>query len=55
MVLAGLGAVALVTMLASLWRTVASDGYSVRPPPRSHRDVDEVDSWGMPTKYVGTR
>ena len=53
MVLAVMGAVALVTMLASLWRTVASDGYGVRPPPRSHHDVDDVDSWGMPTKYAG--
>ena len=53
MVLAVVGAVALVTMLASLWRAIASDGYGVRPPPRSHHDVDEVDSWGMPTKYAG--
>ena len=53
--LAVLGAVALVTMLASLWRAIASDGYGVRLPPRSHRDVDDVDSWGMPTKYVGPR
>ena len=53
MVLAVMGAVALVTMLASLWRTVASDGYGVRPPPRSHHDVDDVDSWGLSTKYVG--
>ena len=53
MVLAMLGAVALVTMLATLRRAIASDGYGVRPPPRSHHDVDEVDSWGMPTKYAG--
>jgi len=55
MMLAVLGAVALVTMLVSLGRAVASDGYGVRPPPRSHHDVDEVDSWGLPTKYVGSR
>lgn len=50
-----LGAVALVTMLVSLWRAITSDGYGFRPPPRSHHDVDEVGSWGMPTKYVGPR
>ena len=53
--LAVMGAVALVTMLASLWRAIASDGYGVRPPPRSHHDVDDVDRWGMPTKYVDPR
>ena len=55
MVLAVMGAVAVVTFLASLWRAVASDGYGVRPPPRSRHDVDDVDSWGMSTKYVGSR
>jgi hypothetical protein len=55
MVLAVLGAGALVTVLASLWRAVASDAYGVRPPPRSHHDVDDVDSWGLPTKFAGPR
>ena len=55
MALMVVGVLALVTIIVSLWRAIASDGYGVRPPPRSHHDVDEVDSWGMPTKYVGQR
>jgi hypothetical protein len=50
-----IGLVALSAILVPLWRAIASDGYGVRPPPPSHHDVDAVDSWGMPTKYVGTR
>ena len=38
--------------IVPLWRVIASDGYGVRPPPRSHRDVDDVDRWGMPTKHT---
>ncbi len=47
--------VALPAILISLWRAIASDGYGVRPPPRSHHDVDDVDNRGMPTKYRGLR
>jgi len=43
--------VALATIVISLCLAIAADGYGVRPPPRSHHDLDEVDSWGMPTKY----
>ena len=50
-----IGLVAVTAILISLWRAIASDGYGVRPPPRSHHDVDELDSWGLPTKYVSPR
>ena len=39
-------------MLVPLWRVIAMDGYGHRPAPRSHRGVDDVDSWGMPTKHA---
>ena len=55
MALTVLGGVALSTILLSLWRAIATDGYGVQPPPRSHHDVNEVDSWGMPTEHVGPR
>jgi hypothetical protein len=50
-----IGTVALLTVLLPLWRAIASDGYGVRPPPRSHHDVDELDNRGMPTKYAALR
>jgi hypothetical protein len=51
--LVGLVAVAAVLML--LRRAIANDGYGTRPPPRSHRDVADVDNRGMPTKYAQLR
>lgn len=47
--------VALATIVVSLCLAIAADGYGVRPAPRSHRDIDEVDSWGLPTKYDALR
>jgi hypothetical protein len=55
MVLLALAFLSMGTILVALWRTVASDGHGVRPPPRSHHDVDEVDNQGMPTKYLFPR
>jgi hypothetical protein len=55
MTLLAIGIVALATVLVPLWRAIAFDGYGVRPPPRSHHDVDDVDNRGMPTKYAGLR
>lgn len=45
----------LVAILVLLARTVLEDGYGVRPPPRSHRAEEEVDSQGFPLHRVGQR
>jgi hypothetical protein len=50
-----LAAVVLVAILVALVRTIVSDGYGVRPPPRSHLSEEEFDAWGFPLKYVGPR
>ncbi len=42
-ILALLGAAALVAVLAFLVHAVATDGYGTRPTPRSHQE--EVGSW----------
>jgi hypothetical protein len=42
---------ALAAVLVVLVRTVVADGYGVRPPPRSHREEEQYDSWGLPIKY----
>jgi hypothetical protein len=47
--------VALATIVISLCLAIAADGYGIRPAPRSHHDLDEVDSWGMPTKFDALR
>jgi hypothetical protein len=33
----------LAAILTSLWRTIASDAYGIRPPPRSHHDEETLD------------
>jgi hypothetical protein len=43
---------AIVVVLA---RTLEADGYGVRPPPRSHREEEELDSWGLPITFLGLR
>ena len=53
MVLLLIAIVALAAILIALARTLAADGYGVRPPPRSHRDQEEFDSWGLPLRHVG--
>jgi hypothetical protein len=55
MMLLVLAVLSSVIVLALLGRAIVSDGYGVRPPPRSHHAVDDVDNWGMPTKYAGLR
>lgn len=50
-----LAVVALVAILVVLARTIVADGYGVRPPPRSHHDEEEFDSWGLPIKHVARR
>lgn len=46
---------ALAAVLVALARTLASDGYGHRPPPRSHRAEVELDSWGLPLRHAGIR
>lgn len=55
MVLLLLGLLALTGVLVALVRTIVADGYGVRPPPRSHRDEEEVDSWGLPIRHTRPR
>jgi hypothetical protein len=38
-----IGLIALAAVFVSLARTIASDGYGKRPPPRSH--PEEMGSW----------
>ena len=47
--------VALAAILVALVRTLVADGYGLRPPPRSHREEVEFDSWGLPLRHVGLR
>ncbi len=47
--------VALAVVLVVLARTLVADGYGVRPPPRSHREEEEFDAWGLPIKFLGKR
>jgi hypothetical protein len=45
----------LAAILVVLVRTVVADGYGVRPPPRSHREEVEFDSWGLPVRHLELR
>ena len=44
---------ALAVVLVVLARTLVADGYGVRPPPRSHREEEEFDAWGLPITFLG--
>jgi len=55
MVLLLIGLAALVGILVALVRTVVADGYGLRPPPRSHREEVEFDSWGLPLRHLELR
>jgi hypothetical protein len=55
MVLLLIGLVALAAILVVLVRTVVADGYGTRPPPRSHREEEEFDSWGFPLHRLSPR
>ena len=46
---------AFAAILVALARTLVADGYGVRPPPRSHREEVEVDSWGLPLRHLELR
>jgi hypothetical protein len=46
---------ALAAILVVLVRTVVADGYGTRPPPRSHREEEEFDSWGFPLRRLSPR
>jgi hypothetical protein len=46
---------AFAAILVALARTLVSDGYGLRPPPRSHRGEEEFDARGFPLKYASTR
>jgi hypothetical protein len=45
----------LVAILVLLVRTLMADGYGTRPPPRSHREEEEFDSWGFPLRRLSPR
>ena len=47
--------VAVAAILVALVRTVVADGYGTRPPPRSHREEEEFDSWGFPLRRLSPR
>jgi len=55
MVLLLIGLAALVAILVALARILVADGYGVRPPPRSHREEVEYDSWGLPLRHLELR
>jgi hypothetical protein len=55
MVLLLIALVSFAAIVVVLARTLAADGYGVRPPPRSHREEEEFDSWGLPIKFLGLR
>jgi hypothetical protein len=55
MVLVLIGLVALAAILVALVRAVVADGYGMRPPPRSHREEVEFDSWGLPLRHLELR
>jgi hypothetical protein len=46
---------ALAAILVLLIRTLTADGYGTRPPPRSHREEEEFDSWGFPLRRLSPR
>lgn len=46
---------ALAAIVVVVARTIAADGYGVRPPPRSHREEVEFDSWGLPLRHLELR
>lgn len=52
MVLLLIAVAVLVAILVVLARTIVEDGYGVRPPPRSHRAEEELDSWGLPIVHA---
>ena len=45
----------LAAILVVLVRTLVADGYGTRPPPRSHREEEEFDSWGFPLHRLSPR
>lgn len=55
LLLALVALVALATIAVALGFTIASDGYGLRPPPRSHRAEEEFDSWGLPIRHLRSR
>ena len=55
MVLVLIGLVVLAAILVVVARTIVADGYGVRPPPRSHREEVEFDSWGLPLRHLELR
>jgi hypothetical protein len=46
---------ALAAIVVVVVRTIVADGYGVRPPPRSHREEVEFDSWGLPLRHLELR
>ena len=46
---------ALAAIVVLVVRTVVADGYGTRPPPRSHREEVEFDSWGLPLRHLAPR
>ena len=55
MVLLVIGLVAFAAIVVVVARTIVADGYGVRPPPRSHREEVEFDSWGLPLRHLELR
>jgi hypothetical protein len=55
MVLLLIALAALAAILVVLARTLMADGYGTRPPPRSHREEEEFDSWGFPLHRLSPR
>ena len=53
MVLLLIALAVFAAIVVVLVRTLVADGYGVRPPPRSHREEEEFDSWGLPIRFTG--
>jgi len=46
---------AFAAILVVLGRALVADGYGTRPPPRSHPEEEEFDSWGFPLRGLSPR